>query len=121
MREYKWISKYCLSMTGVVEDFKEEWQATRYMVGGKMFALVGGDKTGRPIVNVKLDPPDNEFLRGMYEDIVPGYYMNKVHWSSAYLDGEIPREVLLDMLQRARGVVFRALPKKAREALEAGE
>jgi len=32
---------------GVEKGFKLEWNATRYMIIGKMFAMQGGDKDGR--------------------------------------------------------------------------
>ncbi|NLJ31591.1 MAG: hypothetical protein GX424_08340 [Clostridiales bacterium] len=44
-----WFDGCCLSKKGAVRDYKEAWQATRYLVGGKMFALAGGDRYGKPI------------------------------------------------------------------------
>jgi predicted DNA-binding protein (MmcQ/YjbR family) len=75
--KYQWLDGYCLSKSGAEKDFKEEWDATRYMVGGKMFALQGGDKYGKAIITLKLEPVHGEILRQQYEDIIPGYYMNK--------------------------------------------
>jgi predicted DNA-binding protein (MmcQ/YjbR family) len=62
---------------GTTKEFKKEWKAIRYMVGGKMFALQGDDNTTRPIITLKLLPADGNFLRTQYKDIIPGYYMNK--------------------------------------------
>lgn len=42
--KYEWLEKYSLSKKGAVKDYKEEWEATRYLVGGKMFALLGENK-----------------------------------------------------------------------------
>ena len=51
--KYSWIDAYCLAKRGTTKDFKEEWHATRYFIGGKMFALLGADNTARPIITLK--------------------------------------------------------------------
>lgn len=114
---YEWIDEYCLSKKGVTKDFKIEWNATRYFVGGKMFAMQGGDKNEKPIFTLKLEPEFGESLRTEFTDIVPGYYMNKTHWNSLYLEGSIPDEVVRVMLDRSHQVVLSSLPKKVREQL----
>lgn len=110
---YPWIDSYCTGKKGVQKDYKEEWQATRYMIGGKMFAMQGGDKQNKPIITVKLEPLYGQLLRGQYSDIIPGYYMNKDHWNSLYLEGAVPDEVLREMLDQAYELVLRSLTKKA--------
>ena len=37
--KYSWIDEYLLSKPGVEKDYKPEWEATRYMIRGKMFAM----------------------------------------------------------------------------------
>lgn len=111
--KYEWLDEYCNSKKGVVKDFKVEWQATRYMINGKMFAMQGGDKYGKPIITLKLEPLFGDLLRKQYEDIVPGYYMNKEHWNSVYLDGEVPDDVLRDMVDKSYLLIFNSLSKKA--------
>ena len=56
-------------------------------------------------------------LRREYQDIVPGYYMNKLHWSTAYLDGAVPPEVLADMVCAAHREVLLSLSKKAQQQI----
>lgn len=112
MMNYDWLDEYCLSKRGVQKDFKAEWNATRYMLNGKLFAMHGGDKEGKPIITVKLDPMFGQLLRNQYRDIVPGYYMNKEHWNSLYLEGDVPDEVLRDMLDQAYQIVLKSLSKK---------
>ncbi len=110
--KYEWLDAFCLSQTGATKDFKEEWNATRYMVGGKMFAMQGGDKDGIPIITLKLEPMNGEQLRSQYKDITPGYYMNKVHWNSLYLDGDVPDDVLKNMVVESHGLIFNSLSRK---------
>lgn len=110
--KYEWIDAYCLGKRGVTKDYQPAWEAVRYFLGGKMFAMQGGDKTGRPIFTMKLEPALNDLLREQYEAVVPGYYMNKVHWSSLYLDGDVPDEAVRRMLDKSYEAAFLALPKK---------
>ena len=85
---YPWLDEYCTAKQGAVRDYKVEWDAVRYLLFGKMFAMRGTEKTGRAIITLKLPPEEGEFLRRQYADIIPGYYMNKQHWNSVYLVGE---------------------------------
>jgi predicted DNA-binding protein (MmcQ/YjbR family) len=113
--KYNWIDEYCLSKKGVIKDYKPEWDATRYMIKDKMFVLRCGDKEGKPIITVKLEPAHGEFLRQEFKDIIPGYYMNKQHWNSLYLDGDVPDEIVEDMLDRSYNLVLASLSKKLQE------
>lgn len=115
--KYLWIEEYCLAKPGAVKDFKAEWNAIRYLLGGKMFALQGTDNTSRPVITLKLLPADGDFLRRQYEDIIPGYYMNKDHWNSVYLDGAVPDDVLRDMIDKSYALLFNALPKKTQKEI----
>lgn len=115
--KYEWLDEYCLSKKGVEKEYKPEWDATRYMIRGKMFVLKGGDKEGKPIVTVKLYPAHGELLREQYADIIPGYYMNKEHWNSVYLEGEVPDSIMKEMLDESYGLIFESLSKKARKEI----
>ena len=117
---YEWIDAYCLSKKGVEKDFKVEWDATRYRIRDKMFGMMGGDKEKKPIFTVKLEPSFGEFLRAQYKDIIPGYYMNKEHWNSLYLNGSVPDEVVKEMIDRGYDVLLHSFSKKARQEI-AGE
>ncbi|HOO32967.1 MAG TPA: MmcQ/YjbR family DNA-binding protein [Thermotogota bacterium] len=115
--KYSWLEAYCLAKQGATKEFKVEWNATKYLIGGKMFALQGTDQTNRPIITLKLLPSDGDFLRNQYEDIIPGYYMNKDHWNSVYLDGSTPDDVLREMIDKSYTIVFNSLAKKVQREL----
>lgn len=110
--KYEWLDEYCLSKKGAIKDFKEEWDATRYLVGGKMFAMKGGDKENKAIITLKCDPIFSHSLREQYQHIVPGYYMNKEHWNSLYLDGDVPDDILKQMIDMSYDLVVEKLSKK---------
>lgn len=115
---YNWIDEYLLKKKGVVKDFKAEWNWIRYQVGDKMFAAVCLDESGKPYyITLKLDPAEGEFLRGQYDDIIPGYYMNKIHWNSIVPNGKVPDELLREMLDKSYELVFAGLSRKKREEI----
>lgn len=113
-----WISDYLLSLNGVTMDFKEEWQAKRYFLAGKMFALMGKDKSGEKILTLKLVPSLGQMLRLESSDVVPGYYMNKEHWNSIYYHRKkIEREKLKWIMDQGYEAAFGALSKKKQKEL----
>ncbi|MBM7868495.1 MmcQ/YjbR family DNA-binding protein [Heliobacterium gestii] len=118
--KYSWLDQYCLNKKGAEKDFQVEWNATRYMIRGKMFALQGCNKENKPIITVKLDPMYGDFLRRQYKDIVPGYYMNKTHWNSLSLDGDVPDDVVKDMLDKSHELIFNSLSKKVQKEISNG-
>lgn len=121
--KYDWIDSYLTEKTGVTKDIQEEWNWIRYHIGGKMFAAVCRDDDNNPYyITLKLEPLEGEFLRSEYEDIIPGYYMNKVHWNSVKVSGSVPDDVVRDMLDHAYDVVLRSFSrKKQKEILEAAD
>jgi predicted DNA-binding protein (MmcQ/YjbR family) len=115
--DYDFIQAHCLSKKGAEEDYKQEWDAIRYSVRGKMFALVGNDGEGNPIISVKHTPEQGEGLRGKYTGIIPGYYLNKTYWSSVLLNGNVPETVLKQMLDASYELIFDSLSKKAQNEI----
>lgn len=111
---YQWLDEYLLQKRGVTKDFQPVWNWMRYHIGGKMFAAICLDKEGKPYyINLKLDPMEGEFLRGEYEDILPGYYSDKRWWNSVRPDGEVPDDLLREMLDKSYDLVLGGLSKKA--------
>ncbi len=114
---YPWLDSYCASKKGSTKDFKIEWDATRYMIGGKMFALQGNNAAGQAIITLKLEPAFGDLLRQEHSDITPGYYMNKVHWNSVSLDGTVPDDLLKRMIDESYGLILASLPKKTQKEI----
>jgi predicted DNA-binding protein (MmcQ/YjbR family) len=115
--KYDFIQEHCLSKKGTEEDHKQEWDAIRYSVRGKMFALVGNDGEGKPVISLKHTAEHGEELREKYEDIVPGYYLNKTLWSSLFLGGNVPDSVLKQMIDESYELIFSSLPKKVQNEI----
>ncbi len=114
---YDWLDDYCRLKKGAEKDFKAEWDATRYMLRGKMFAMQGSDKSGKAIITLKLEPSHGQLLREQYKDVTPGYYMNKEHWNSVYFDGTVPDDLLKDMVDESYTLILNSNTKKVRAEL----
>ena len=120
---YAWLDVEMLQKPGVTKDLQAEWNWIRYQIGGKMFAAIClDDATGKAVyITLKLDPAEGEFLRQQYADIIPGYYMNKVHWNSVKADGTVPDDLLREMLEKSYRLVLGSFSKKKQKELLEGE
>jgi len=118
MKNYQWLDKYLQKQPATEKEFQPAWQAYKYLLCGKMYAYIGiDDRNGRPIITLKLEPIFSDMLHCKYEDIVPGYYMNKLHWSTIYLDGNVPQDVLADIVYASYKLVRSSLSKKAQQGI----
>lgn len=118
MKNYRWLDEYLQKRPGTQKEFQPAWQAYKYLLGGKMYAYIGvDDRNTRPILTLKLEPLYSDLLREKYGDIVPGYYMNKLHWSTVYLDSGVPKGVFADMINASHKLVFSSLSKKRQREL----
>ena len=116
---YGWIDEYLLNKAGVTKDLQKDWNWIRYQIGGKMFAAVCLGENDEPYyITLKLEPSEGDFLRQQYEDIIPGYYMNKVHWNSIKPDGEVPDDLLKDLLDKSYHLVFGGFSKKKQREIQ---
>ena len=116
--KYPWIDEYLMSKKGVTKDFKEEWNWIRYKIEDKLFVAICLDDNKIPYyITLKLNPHESEFLRGQYEDIVPGFYMNKVHWNSVKPDGAVPDELLKDLLDKSYDLILKSFSKKKQKEI----
>jgi predicted DNA-binding protein (MmcQ/YjbR family) len=91
--------------------FGPDWGV--FKVRGKVFMLFTGI-TGEPIVIVKANPEDAIALREQYEDIGPGYHMNKQHWITLYPGGNLKEQLVDDLVTESYLLVVRNLPRTKR-------
>ncbi|MED1954344.1 MmcQ/YjbR family DNA-binding protein [Brevibacillus centrosporus] len=115
------LDAYCRKLPGCTYDYQMDWECDRYHVGGKMFAMIGGDAKGKDILTLKCDPVRADELREIYEGIIPGYHMNKTHWNSIYFDADIPQELWERLIAHAHEMVLQKLPKRVRQELSLPE
>lgn len=118
--KYVWIDEYLRKKAGVTKDLQKDWNWIRYKIGDKMFAAICLDENDNPYyITLKLEPVEGDFLRQKFEDIIPGYYMNKTHWNSIKADGNVPDDLLKTLLDKSYQLVLGGFSKKKqREILE---
>ena len=87
-----------------------------FKVAGKMFALAALDEVP-PAGNLKCDPDLALELRDRYEQVRPGYHMNKKHWNTVMLDGVIPSAEVRKMIDHSYDLVVQSLPRAKRKTL----
>ncbi len=111
--KYPWIDEYLLSKRKVTKDLQADWNWVRYKIGGKMFAAVCLDHEDKPYyITLKVDPAEGDFLKTQYPDIIAGYYMDKANYISVKPDGEVPDELLMDLLDKACSLMLKTFSKK---------
>lgn len=115
MVSWEQVQAYCLAKKGATEDFPFGDGVPVYKVLDKMFALVGLE--GGLRITLKCDPDKALLLREMYPAVQGGYYMNKRHWNTVTIDGSIPDDELLAMIDDSYRLVVKGLKKAERDSL----
>jgi len=108
--------EYCLKKPAAIETTPFGPDNIVFKVEGKMFALAALDEVPSA-VNLKCDPDFALELRDRYEQVIPGYHMNKKHWNTVVLDGVIPEREIRKMIDHSYELVVQSLPKAKREKL----
>ena len=101
--DHKTVEEYILSMPNAKLDYpfgedvavykvKDPDSKTSSTTGhSKMFALIAEKKT--PVrLSLKCDPQLAQLLRKKYETVMEGYHLNKKHWNTIVLTGQLPWE-----------------------------
>jgi predicted DNA-binding protein (MmcQ/YjbR family) len=105
---------WCLAQGRAVETFPFGPEHSVFKVAGKMFALSALERT--PLeVSVKCEPELALQLRASYEAIRPGYHLNKRHWNTVTIGGDVRDEFVREMIEDSYDLVVSALPRKTRE------
>jgi predicted DNA-binding protein (MmcQ/YjbR family) len=96
--------EYCLSKPGATESTPFGADVLVSKVGGKMFALAALDEMPTR-VNLKCDPDLALELRDRYEQVTPGYHMNKKHWNTVEIETGIPDAEVRKMVDDSYNLV----------------
>lgn len=106
---------FCMDFPGATEDFPFDKETLVFKVKGKMFALCDVDEFES--INLKCDPVRALELRAAYEEIKPGYHMNKKHWNTVSMKGSLQDELIKELIRHSYELVVAKLPGKDRESL----
>ncbi|MDO9276812.1 MAG: MmcQ/YjbR family DNA-binding protein [Lutibacter sp.] len=103
--------EYCLSKNHVTESFPFDEETLVFKVAGKMFALAGLEHHPAT-VSLKCDPEKALELREEYDEITPGYHMNKMHWNTVIIDGNLSHKLIRELIDDSYNLVLKGLTKK---------
>ena len=105
--------EYCLSKPDATEGTPFGPDVLVFKVAGKIFALAALDAVPAT-ANLKCEPDLALELRDRYEQITPGYHMNKRHWNTVEIETGIPEVELRRMIDHSYELVVKRLPKASR-------
>lgn len=101
---HKTVEDYISEMPGSVREYPFGEGVAVYKVGDKMFALVTEGKT--PVqLSLKCDPQLAQTLRDKYESVMPGYHLNKKHWNTIILSGQLSWGEVQDLIRHSYQLV----------------
>lgn len=110
------LRKYCLTKSGVNESFPFDDETLVFKVGSKIFCLVNLNPPFN--INLKCQPEKAIELREEYEEIKPGYHMNKKHWNTVSLEGRLENSIIKEMIDESYDLVYKNLPKKEQHSIK---
>jgi predicted DNA-binding protein (MmcQ/YjbR family) len=105
--------EYCLSKPNASEETPFGPDTLVFKVGGKIFALASLDEVPAR-ANLKCDPDLALELRDRYEQVKPGYHMNKKHWNTVEIEAGIPEPELRRMIDHSYDLIAQSLLKVRR-------
>ncbi len=113
----KTLEDIILSKPGVKLDYPFNESTATYKVHGKMFALIA-EKTNPLNVSLKCDPQLSEVLREKYESVLAGYHLNKKHWITLVLSGQLSEGEVKDLINHSYDLVVKGLPTNVQDKLQ---
>ena len=93
-----------MGMPGAVLEYPFGEGTAVYKTGDKMFGLI--EEGSDPLrLSLKCDPQLAEVLREKYESVMPGYHLNKKHWNTIILSGQLPWEEVQGLITHSHSLV----------------
>jgi len=111
-----WVIAACTAKPGAVEDYPFGDEVAVFKVADRIFALVPAGR-GAASVSLKCDPGLAIGLRGRYAGVRPGYHLSKRHWNTVALDGSVPDEEVLELIEHSYDLVVARLTRAQRDQL----
>lgn len=102
--DHKTVEDYVLSMPNTMLDYPFGEGVAVYKVADKMFALI--QEGSSPLrISLKCDPLLSKVLREKYESVMEGYHLNKKHWNTIVLSGQLPWEDIQGLIRHSYDLV----------------
>ena len=110
------LRNYCLSKKSASEDMPFGEDTLVFRVLGKIFALTSLDTEGCR-VNLKCHPDYAIELREKFEDIQPGYHMNKKHWNTVNCENGLDSALIKSLIDHSYELIVQSMTKAQRDLL----
>ncbi len=108
MKSHKEVEEFILSMPNAKLDYPFGEDVAVYKVPvskeEKMFALMP-EKTTPVRLSLKCDPKLAALLREKYESVLEGYHLNKKHWNTVLLTGQLEDQEIKDLIVHSYNLV----------------
>lgn len=101
---HKQVEKFLLSLPAARLDYPFGENTAVYKVNDKMFALIS-EKSDPLQLSLKCDPQLALTLRDRYETVMPGYHLNKKHWNTLLLTGQLSWDEVKDLINHSYNLV----------------
>ncbi len=102
--DHKTVEEYILSMPNAKLEYPFGEGVAVYKANDKMFALIAEGKT--PVsLSLKCDPELSKILREKYDEVMPGYHLNKKHWNTLVLAGQMDWEEVQGLIVHSHQLV----------------
>lgn len=102
--DHKTVEEYVLSMPNAKLEYPFGEEVAVYKVDNNMFALIAEGKD--PVrISLKCDPQLSKILRDKYITVQQGYHLNKKHWNTIVLSGELPWEEVQGLIRHSYDLV----------------
>ena len=114
---HKDLEDYMLAKPAAKLDYPFGEGVAVYKVMDKMFAIINEGKD--PVnISLKCDPQLAQHLREKYDEVQPGYHLNKKHWNTIVATGQLSEQEIFDLINLLYDLVVKGLPKEDQEKLE---
>ena len=111
MKTHKEIEEFLLKLPNTRLDypFGEDVAVYKVAIGDDepMFALINQKKD--PVnLSLKCDPILAKLLREKYETVLEGYHLNKKHWNTIIVTGQLEEQELIDLINHSYQLVTKS-------------
>ena len=105
---------FCLSLPEAVETFPFEPGVSVFKApNGRMYGV--SVTASEPLdISVKCDPERGRALRDQYADVAEGYHLDKRHWITVTLNGDVPDALVRELVEDSYDLVAAKAPARSR-------
>ncbi len=103
--DHRTVEDYVLSMPNAILEYPFGEDVAVYKTDNKMFALIA-EKSNPVRISLKCDPLLASILRQKYETVMAGYHLNKKHWNTIILSGQLPWDEIQGLIRHSYDLVM---------------